>query len=143
VCGLEQAGGLVVADGGVSDAGQGVLVDDGVQLAGVLGAGEDVLAAGAGVGVAAEFGGVGEAGGAGDQLGVVRGLEQAGDEGGLEGPDVGGACFPAGEFFFAEDVVVPGPPAAFAALVGQGDQGVAFGGGDVVQLAQVGGRSRY
>ena len=123
------------ADGGVGDAGQGVLVDDGVQLAGVVLAGEDVLAAGAGLGVAADLGGVCDASRAGDQLDVIGVLEQTGDEGGLEGPDLRGAGFPAGEFLAAEHVVVLSPPAAFAALAGQGDQGVALRPADLVQLA--------
>jgi len=57
---------LGTANGGVGDAGDGVLVDDGVQIAGAGVAGEDVLAAGAGVDVAADLGGVFDSGGASD-----------------------------------------------------------------------------
>src|ERR1017187_508082 len=138
--GLGEADGLAAEDGGVGDPGQGVLVDDGVQLAGVVIAGEDGLTADPGLGVPADLGGVGDSGGPGDELDVAGNLEQAGDEGGLEGPDLCCACFPAGEFLAAEHVVVLGPPASFAAFAGQGDQGVAFGPVDTVQVAQVGDR---
>ena len=69
---LDQVGELRSADGGVGQAGDGVLVDDRVQLARVSVAGEDVLAAQPGLDVPGG-GGAGDPGGGGDRLDVGRG----------------------------------------------------------------------
>lgn len=87
---------LGAADPGVGDPQDGVLVDDGVQVAGAGVAGEDLLALQAGVAVARDFRRVADAGGAGDDLDVAGDLEQAGDEGGLEGADRRGAGLESG-----------------------------------------------
>jgi hypothetical protein len=100
-------------------------------------AGEDLLAFEAGVEVALDIAGVVGAGGAGDQFDVAGDLEQAGDEGGLEGADLRGAGLESG-VLAAEDVVVPAPPAALPAFAGQADERVALVAFDAVQLAQVG-----
>ncbi len=90
----------------------------------------------AGVEVAGGLGRVGDAGGAGDELDVAGDLQQPGDEGGLEGPDLRCPGLEAGQFA-GEDVVVLAPPPALPRLTGEGDQCVAFGAVDAIQLAQV------
>ena len=73
-----------------------------------------------------------------DLAGVVRGLEQAGHDHGLEVADGGGSGFQADvDLVRVRQHIAEGvPPAGLASLPGQLDQPIPFGAGDAVELEQ-------